>query len=126
LVSKNSFIFTSGPPDFAMAKTVEEIEAERAHVISRIQYCLSRLQDPERRYTIEDRSELINRMDDYAARLLKLPVSQNEEIISLTQDVAKKFDSFLTSDLAEIRAGAKVMAGMLRRHRASVRRITQN
>ena len=106
-----------------MAKTVEEIEAERSHVISRIQYCLSRLQDPEKRYTIEDRSELINRMDDYVTRLLKLPVSQNEDDKSITQDLAKKFDSFLTSDLADIRAGAKIMAGMLRRHRLRVRRI---
>ena len=107
-----------------MAKTAQEIEAERAHVISRIQYCLSRLQDPERRYTIEDRSELINRMDDYATRLLKLPVSKKEEDRAITQDLAKKFDSFLTSDLADIRAGAKDMAGMLRRHRLRVRRMS--
>ena len=107
-----------------MAKTVEEIEAERSHVISRIQYCLSRLQDPEKRYTLDDRSELINRMDDYATRLLKLPVSQNEDVKAITEDLAKKFDSFLCADLADIWAGAKVMAGMLRRHRVRVRRIS--
>jgi hypothetical protein len=107
-----------------MAKTVEEIEAERSHVISRIQNCLTRLQDPERRYTIDDRTELINRMDDYTTRLLKLPVSLNEEDRALTQDLAQKFDSFLCSDLADIRAGAKVMAGMLRRHRLRVRRMS--
>ena len=123
MVSKNSFIFTSGPNHIAMAKTAEEVEAERAHVCSRIEYCLSRLQDPDRRYTIEDRSELINRMYDYAARMLKVPVSQDKDIKAITQDLAKKVDSFLTSDLADIRAGAKDMAGMLRQHRVRVRKI---
>ena len=63
-------------------------------------------------------------MDDYATRLLKLPVSKKEEDRAITQDLAKKFDSFLTSDLADIRAGAKDMAGMLRRHRLRVRRMS--
>jgi hypothetical protein len=107
-----------------MAKTVEEVEAERAHVISRIEYCLSRLQDPEKRYTIEDRSELINRMYDYATRLLKVPVSQNEDIKAITQDLAKKVDSFLTCELGDIRSGVKCMAGMLRQHRLRVRRMS--
>ena len=107
-----------------MAKTAEEVEAERAHVISRIEYCLSRLQDPEKKYTNEDRSELINRMYEYATRMLKVQVSQNEDIKSITQDLAKKVDSFLTSELADIRAGAKEMGAMLRQHRLRVRRIS--
>ena len=107
----------------AMAKTAQEVEAERAHVISRIEYCLSRLQDPERRYSIEDRSELINRMYDYAARMLKVPVSQNEDLKCTTKDLAKKVDSFLTSELGDSRAGVKEMARMLRQHRVLLRKL---
>jgi hypothetical protein len=102
--------------------TVEQIERERDHVLQRISDILVRVADPERDYSDDELTALMNRLEGYFVRLFKLPVSRDGDTVDMQEQLCLQYESLLISDLEEVKKPVKVISGFLRRHRHRVRR----
>jgi len=103
-----------------------ELEAERQHVLERIQYCLDRLCDPERRYTAEDRTELLTRLEGYVLRMMNLPQPGEPDIVLKQEDLSDRFDAFVSFEIEEGKKACTMLRQIRNRHRIRVRRQLQH
>jgi|LakMenEpi03Aug12_release.lakeMendotaPanAssembly.Ray.scaffolds.fasta_scaffold679662_2 hypothetical protein len=97
-------------------------EAERQHVLERIQYCLVRLSDPERRYTAEDRTELLTRLEAYVLRMMNLPPPDEADLVLKQEDLSDRFDALLSFEIEEGKKACTMLRRVRNSHRIRVRR----
>jgi hypothetical protein len=106
-------------------KTKADLEAEREHVHERITYCLDRLADPQRRYTAEDRTELLDRLEGYVIRMMKLPKPDDADLVNKQSDLSDKFDALVSYEIVEGQKACTMLRQIRNRHRIRVRRQLQ-
>lgn len=83
---------------------------------------MARVSDPERDYSDEMRTNLMNRLERFVVRLMKLPISDNADVKAIQEEVCAQYEAKLVADVEEIRSSLKFMSGFIRRHRIRVRR----
>jgi ribosomal protein S17E len=95
---------------------------ERQHVIERIEYIMVRVSDDERNYSDNDRTTLMNRLEGYIIRLMKLPTPGDPSTRTKQNEIYDKYESLVVADLDEVKKSVRFIAGFLRRHRNRMRR----
>jgi hypothetical protein len=102
-----------------MAKTVEEINSDRDHLISRIDYCMAKMAG---KLYPEDRTSLMYRLEAYVMRLMKLPAPKNAGKAQVVKEICQKMDGFVTAELEDNHKGCSALQDIRRRHRLRLRR----
>jgi hypothetical protein len=98
------------------------MEGERLHCIERIEYCLERLSDEDRKYLPEDRTTLMTRLEGYMVRLMKLPVPGEPDLITKQSDLVDRFEALLSFEIIDNHRGCNFLKQIRKRHRARVSR----
>ena len=81
-----------------MAKSKEQILADRAHVLNRINDCLERLRRPPF-LSLEERSEWLYTYEDYVVRLIRLPDPESVQLLEEKTQAIDFFVNLLTREL---------------------------
>lgn len=85
-------------------------------------FFLRRLSDPERNYSDDERTTLMTTLEEYVVRLMRLPVSDNDLVVGIQEEICQLYQEKLIADVEHVRSSLKRVSGFLRRHRYRVRR----
>ena len=99
-----------------MAKSKEQILADRAHVLNRINDCLGRLQRPPV-LGLYERSEWLYTYEDYVVRLKRLPDPESERHLEENTQLIECFVDLLTRELEVVEENLKMLQKLVRRHK---------
>ena len=99
-----------------MAKSKEQILADRAHVLNRINDCLERLRTPPF-LSLEERSEWLYTYEDYVVRLIRLPDPESVQLLEEKTQAIDFFVNLLTRELDATQESLKMLQKLFRRYK---------
>jgi ribosomal protein S17E len=95
---------------------------DRALFTEKIKSILETIEHKERDYSDEERTVLMNRLEGYVIRLMRLPPSIDPAKVNEEKELCEKYESLVVADLEELKKSVKLLSAFLRRHRVRLRR----